>query len=416
MGVSPDTVLSGTYSISGGELVISNSTAYFPDLATQAWNDAMAVRDDAVPIPESIPEIGGLTFTAGTYRSDAQITIGNGKTVTFDGEGDYNSKFLIQSVTDVFVGAGCHVVLTNGAQAKNVVWAIGTEFTNTAGTDFKGSMLAGTSVTIGAETHYEGSIMALASVTFGAETILTNGCVVALDAMTFGTMNTIRYVQEVVEGPAPVIDLALPLANDNDEIVVACMPLTDTTPAACNDLLIKEAMEDMIDACTQQGIINAIDGTTRRASGIDIPQLKGRDISTAAATVLDEGGGTRTRSRMVLRKKTLYQLQCHTTNPSYLTIILCCYFLSSASSYCGSLKNNERRRRLPGTEDDPLTYSAAELEQYLPSITEECSSQFQALANTYLEADEEATCFANNSFDVVDLKCHAILVTGGVLQ
>jgi hypothetical protein len=55
------------------------------------------------------------------------------------------------------------------------------------------------------------------------------------------------------------------------------------------------------------------------------------------------------------------------------------------------------------------------MEQYLPSISTECSIQFQKLAEDYIGKDETATCFAAAS-DVGDLKCHAILVTGGNIE
>ena len=76
-----------------------------------------------------------------------------------------------------------------------------------------------------------------------------------------------------------------------------------------------------------------------------------------------------------------------------------------------------RRRELqeivtPPEEETPTGILAAEVEQYLPSISRECSNQFKALAEAYLDSNQDAACFGAAS-DVVDLNCYAILVTGG---
>jgi hypothetical protein len=52
------------------------------------------------------------------------------------------------------------------------------------------------------------------------------------------------------------------------------------------------------------------------------------------------------------------------------------------------------------------------VEQYLPEISEACTSQFQALAQNYIDQDPAAECFASAA-DVPDLTCYAVMVTGG---
>jgi hypothetical protein len=369
-----------------------------------------AIRYDAMPILN--PEIGGSTFTPGTWRSGTITTVA-GTTVTLDGQGDRNSKFLFQAATTMNVGASCNIVLINKARVENVVWAVGTTFTSGANVDFKGSIMAGTAVTFGANTVFAGSILALTAVTLGAVNQV-NGCIVALTAITFGAKNSVSAVPEA--GPAAVIDFPS-VANGNDEITIVCLPLIEDAPAACDVLSIDADMEAMLNKCTQKGISNAIIEArtgTRRASRSDIPHVEEGHIR-----MLPEGGR---RARTSLRGSGQQEERglgrrrtCHTTNPTFMTILLCCYN-SDAYSFCGS-PTNDKRRGLVETggffADAGIT--AAEVEQYLPSISLECSSEFKTLAEGYIGTNQNATCFAAAS-NVGHLKCYAIMVTGGDLE
>jgi hypothetical protein len=195
------------------------------------------------------------------------------------------------------------------------------------------------------------------------------------------------------------------LANGNDDIIIACLPLIDAAPAVCDDLAIEEAMDEVLNSCTSQGISNA--NARRRASGIDIPQLADIVIVPTATFDQDEAESLALNMRGVRR---LVQLQCTTTDPDFMTLILCCS-LPGKPSFCGSPMGN--RNVLQDPKGATSSLSAAEVEQYLPFISEECSIQYQALAASYLVLNEDATCFADAG-NVIDLKCHAIISTGGV--
>jgi hypothetical protein len=56
------------------------------------------------------------------------------------------------------MGAGARIILTDGAKAENVSWALGTTLTVGADMVFEGSILAGTAIVFGAGTVVEGSI------------------------------------------------------------------------------------------------------------------------------------------------------------------------------------------------------------------------------------------------------------------
>jgi hypothetical protein len=101
---------------------------------------------------------------------------------------------------------------------------------------------------------------------------------------------------------------------------------------------------------------------------------------------------------------------CHVDSPDYLIILICCMDTNSYS-YCGSPKSEDRRRALTAADGEPLL--SAEVELYLPFISDACTSQFQALADSYLYINAEATCFGADADNVTNLKCYAIFVTGG---
>jgi acyl-coenzyme A thioesterase PaaI-like protein len=214
VGVSPGTSITGVYSIDEGDLASTDDSAQFVASAINAWQEMTAIRDDAMPIVN--PEIGGLTFGPGTWRSGTTITAVAGTTITLDGQNDRDSKFLFQAATTLTVGIGCHIVLINEARVENVVWAVGTTVTTGANVNFIGSIMAGTAVTFGANTILEGSILALTAVTLGAENQV-NGCIVALTAITFGAKNSVSV--DVIDFPW--------LANPYDDLTIVCLPLRD---------------------------------------------------------------------------------------------------------------------------------------------------------------------------------------------
>jgi hypothetical protein len=111
-------------------------------------------------------EIGGKTFTPGTYRSGSAINFAYGTEVTLDGENLPNPEFLFIAGTTLVTAANTKFILENGAKAENVLWALGS------------------AATLGANSTLEGSILAGAAVTFGAKSIL-HGCALAQSAVTF---------------------------------------------------------------------------------------------------------------------------------------------------------------------------------------------------------------------------------------
>lgn len=85
VGVSPGTSITGSYTFAAKT---GRDSSIFAASTLTAHDEAMAVP--GIPMAN---EIGGLTFTPGTYRFSA-INLAYGTVVILDGLGDPNSTFL----------------------------------------------------------------------------------------------------------------------------------------------------------------------------------------------------------------------------------------------------------------------------------------------------------------------------------
>jgi hypothetical protein len=112
-------------------------------IATQARADALTAYNTLVAKPAG-PDAGAgnlanLTLAPGTYTSAAGTFMIQGGNLTLDAQGDANAVWVFQMATSLTVGgpgatAPASVILTNGAQAKNVFWQVGSAATiNAAG-------------------------------------------------------------------------------------------------------------------------------------------------------------------------------------------------------------------------------------------------------------------------------------------
>lgn len=107
-----------------------------------AYNNAKAlVPTFALPAED----LGGVTLSPGVYTFPTLgATLGAGTTLTLSGAGNVNGQWIFQISTTFTVGAAAQVVLTNGAQACNVYFVLGSSASIGAGAELQGNILAGT--------------------------------------------------------------------------------------------------------------------------------------------------------------------------------------------------------------------------------------------------------------------------------
>jgi hypothetical protein len=169
-----------------------NATTF--SIATQALNDANAAFINLSPASRpggtdpGAGQLGGIApLPPGTYKAASGSFLITGSDLTLDGQGDSNAIWIFQMASSLTVGdSGTprNVILTNGAQAKNVFWQVGSKATiNAAG--------GGTMV---------GTIIASAGVTLSTA---GNATITTLNGRAIGLNASVTMVNTVVTVPAP---------------------------------------------------------------------------------------------------------------------------------------------------------------------------------------------------------------------
>jgi hypothetical protein len=136
---------------------------------TTAYNDAAGRTVGAISVSG---DLTGLTLAPGLYKSTSSLGITGD--VTLSGLGDANAVFIIQVASTLTTGPGSHVILSGGAQAKNIIWQVGTAATLGTNSIFKGTIMADQSITLNTGAQMTGRAMARV----GAVTLDTNAVVI----------------------------------------------------------------------------------------------------------------------------------------------------------------------------------------------------------------------------------------------
>src|SRR5450759_4913148 len=153
--------------IVNGAIYGANSPEPAPADLRQAKDDLVAAYDQAAnatsPTPVLIPaSLGGRTLGPGIYKSVSSMTLANGNLTLNAGAYDV---WIFQIGSELIItggssGAYGNVILTGGAQAKNVFWQVGTSATIGDGTSFIGTVMAMTSITMGSGSTAVGRMLA----------------------------------------------------------------------------------------------------------------------------------------------------------------------------------------------------------------------------------------------------------------
>jgi len=175
LGVSPGTAVTG---FPPG--IVSNGTIHSADGVaagaqsdlTTAYNDA-AGRSPTANVPAFIG--AGQTITPGVYKASSSLDVGG--SLTLDAGGDPNAVFIFQAPSTLITDSASSVILTNGAQACNVFWQVGSSATLGTNSTFTGTILALTSISVKTGDTIAGRALARnGSVTLDDDTITASSC------------------------------------------------------------------------------------------------------------------------------------------------------------------------------------------------------------------------------------------------
>jgi len=145
VGVSPGSTTTGF-----PPCVITGSTELATAVSAQAQLDLTTAYDALVALPcgtvVTPADLGGRTLAPGVYCAATSMAVTG--TVTLDGQGDANARFVFQMGSTLTTGTTANIALIGGAQARNVWWQVGSSATLGTGTTFRGNILALTSITL----------------------------------------------------------------------------------------------------------------------------------------------------------------------------------------------------------------------------------------------------------------------------
>ena len=209
--IAPAITSTGTIYPTGDAVVMTALT----DFAT-AFNDGKN-RPHDVLLSAAAFELGGSILTPGVYKIGAAATLAS--PVTLDAEGDPDAVFIIQIVGALGATASVgNVLLTNGAESRNIFWIV------------EGA------VSMGASTHMEGTILGGAGITFGASTTITGR------AMAGTAAGTIALATEISSPPPPPVPVGGRVWLDlNDDGI---QDLTETTGFADMPVVLLQIVDD----------------------------------------------------------------------------------------------------------------------------------------------------------------------------
>ncbi len=124
--------------------------AAYVDASTRATSACPIVNAELASAQASCNGVTpGPSYGPGLYRTADPLLLGTGMTMTLDAGGNPDAVFIFQSDVNITTGTNSTVVLTGGAQAKNVWWIAGSAATLGVSSIFKGTVIAnGAAITV----------------------------------------------------------------------------------------------------------------------------------------------------------------------------------------------------------------------------------------------------------------------------
>lgn len=175
------TTVSGVIEI--GTVTAENAIAALEAAYNEATNrttNVCTLIDSGVLTTNPSAACGGSAdgvYSPGLYWSGSSIAIPAGGTITLDGGNDNDAVFIFQSESTIdTIGGDTHMILQNGAQAKNVFWVAQSSATiGGTNSDFAGTILALIGITVNTGTAMDGRALAR-----GAEVVVQDEALITV--------------------------------------------------------------------------------------------------------------------------------------------------------------------------------------------------------------------------------------------
>ena len=170
-----------TFSSPTGPGIVTGApaTVHLTDaVADNAQGDLILAYNSAEGLTGAVPLTGqdlgtfnlSTPLTPGVYKftSTAQLT----GTLALDAQNDADAVFVFQIGSTLTTASSSQVVLLNGAQARNVIWQVGSSATLGTNSTFEGAILAYASITANSGANIQGRALAsIGAVTLSGNTV-----------------------------------------------------------------------------------------------------------------------------------------------------------------------------------------------------------------------------------------------------
>ena len=163
-----------TSSLVNGDVYAADYANPTPVTLTNAVNDMQAAYIAANAWSPTVTElgagnIGGMTITPGVYKWSTGVTIPKDITLS----GNSNDVWIFQIAQGLTTSSSTHVILSGGAQAKNVYWVVAGQTTLGTYSSFNGNILDQTSIVLNTGATLNGRALAQTAVILDANTVTT---------------------------------------------------------------------------------------------------------------------------------------------------------------------------------------------------------------------------------------------------
>jgi hypothetical protein len=162
-----------TSSLVTGKLRAADYAAPTPAMLTQAVADMGTAYADAAgrsnPTATELGagNIGGMTLQPGLYKWGTGLLVPTDVTLV----GGASDVWIFQVAQGLDLSSGASIVLSGGAQARNVYWQVAEQATLASGSHFQGTILSYTAIVMETGSTLNGRALAQTAVTLDANAV-----------------------------------------------------------------------------------------------------------------------------------------------------------------------------------------------------------------------------------------------------
>lgn len=230
----------------------ANITTAVSDMET-AYTDA-AGRTNPTATELGAGNIGGMTLVAGTYKWGTDVTIPTDVTLS----GGANDVWIFQIAGKLDMSSATKVVLSGGAQAKNIFWAVAGQTTLGTTAVMNGIILDQTAIVMNTGATLNGRALAQSAVTMDANTVTapSSTATVSVTAATPATPAT------------PAVSATPSTSTSSGTSATPAVSATPATPSAQSTQTTSAAATPRLSATQIQAILNVLSSFNADASVI----------------------------------------------------------------------------------------------------------------------------------------------------